>query len=839
MIGPALDRLVDVVTTHNRLVIVVMLVLTAGMVAGVTNLDTTQQADEDVDEFGDLEEIAALEHVDEAYLDDDGENVSHAAVYVRDEDGNALSREALLESLRYHQEVRESEELAEVLVSDDDVAGVANLVAIELADEPDADLEAQLDALEAADDEEVAAAVSATLSPESEALQFVPADYEPGSEASADHRLLFALETTDEEAHSDATAVLHEAAGEREGLEFFTLGEHAWAEANQQLNENTTQLILPVALALILGVLAFTYRDPVDVVVGMTGVVVSILWMFGILGWLGVAAGMTMIIGPILVGGISIDFGFHVFNRYREQRGPGDGVREPMNRGVRSVAVAFGLVTVTAAVGFLANLANPLELIRQLGVGITLGVASAFVVFVTLVPALKVSADGLLERFGFDRRKRPLGHGRYLRRALGASVTLARYAAPVVVVVALVAGAGGAVAWTALDQETIQQQTDDAPEWMQELPGPLAWEDPDIYERDRHVQAHYQTPDDDETAQAQLLVQGDVTDDAALEAVDAGLETGEETGFVFEQHGANTVVSPLSVMEAVAETDEAFAATFEAADTTGDGVPDQNLETVYDELYAAAPAEASQVIERTDGGEYESLRVIVPVDRSGTFDEQADGAREVATTVEGGDADLTATPVDMATVNQAVMGEIAQGIVHTLVIAVGVITVGLAAIYRAGRDSATLGVVTVVPIALVIGLVVGGMYVLEIPLTMLTALLMSLVVGLGIDYSIHVSDRFAQELEAGRGTLDALELAVTGTGGALLGSTLTSAGAFATLVLHPHPQLESFGAMVVLALVASFLLSVVVLPSLLYLWARHLDVEAPTRTATPAATPED
>ncbi|WP_255190748.1 efflux RND transporter permease subunit [Natronobeatus ordinarius] len=838
MIGPALEKLIDAVTTHNRVVIVVMLLLTAGMVAGVSNLDTTQQAEEDPDEFGDIEELDALEYVEERYADRETENVSYAAVYVSADDGNALSKAALLEALHYQQAVLESDELTDALATDGDVVGVANLVAIQLADDPAADLEAQLDALEAADDEAVAAAVSATLSPESEALQFVPASYEPGSETSPDHRLLFALETTDEEAYSDATAVLHEEAGERDDLEFFTVGEHAWAEGNQQLNENTTQLILPVALALILGVLAFTYRDPVDVVVGMTGVVVSICWMFGILGWLGVAAGMTMIIGPVLIGGISIDFGFHVFNRYREQRGPDDGIREPMKRGVRSVAVAFGLVTVTAAVGFLANLANPLTLIRQLGVGITLGVASAFVVFVTLVPALKVSADGLLERVGFNRRKRPLGHGPYLRRALGASVTLARYAAPVVVVVALVAGAGGAVAWTALDEESFQEQTDSAAEWKQNLPGPLAWDDPDIFEHDRYVQERYQTPDDDEAAHAQLLVRGDVTDDAALEAVDDGLETADETGFAFEQPGVNTAVSPLSVMDAVAETDEEFAATYEAADTTGDGVPDENLEAVYDELYATAPAEASQVIERTDG-EYDSLRVIVPVDRSTTFDEQADGAREVAATVEAGNAELTATPVDMATINQAVLGEITQGILHTLVIAVSVIAVGLAAIYRVSRDSATLGLVTVVPIALVIGLVVGGMHLFEIPLTMLTALLMSLVVGLGIDYNIHISDRFAQELEAGRDALEALELAVTGTGGALLGSTLTSAGAFATLVLHPHPQLESFGAMVVLALLASFLLSVVVLPSMLYLWARHLGTTTPERSVAPAVASED
>ena len=70
----------------------------------------------------------------------------------------------------------------------------------------------------------------------------------------------------------------------------------------------------------ILVVLAFSCRDLVDVIVEFTGVVFSVLWMFGIFGWLQTPAGMTMIIGPVLVVGPSVDYGLHVFMRYREER---------------------------------------------------------------------------------------------------------------------------------------------------------------------------------------------------------------------------------------------------------------------------------------------------------------------------------------------------------------------------------------------------------------------------------------------------------------------------------------------------------------------------------------
>jgi predicted RND superfamily exporter protein len=114
------------------------------------------------------------------------------------------------------------------------------------------------------------------------------------------------------------------------------------------------------------------------------------------------------------------------------------------------------------------------------------------------------------------------------------------------------------------------------------------------------------------------------------------------------------------------------------------------------------------------------------------------------------------------------------------------------------------------------------MYLLELPLNLLTALLMSLVIGLGVDYNIHIGDRFADELREGKPTFEALEAAVAGTGGALLGSTLTSAGAFSALLLVPVSQFRGFATIVVVALLIAFLVSVVVLPSALVLWTRYL-----------------
>ncbi|MFC6736364.1 RND family transporter, partial [Halolamina salina] len=635
----------------------------------------------------------------------------------------------------------------------------------------------------------------------------------------------------------NATAALYHSASERSAAGFFVVNSAAMRDARSHFFGEMVELVVPAALAFILVVLGFAYRDLVDVVVGMVGVALSVVWMFGLLGWLGVAAGMTSIIPVVLVAGLSIDYGFHVFNRYREQRGEAEAIREPMRRGVSLVATALVLVTVTAAIGFLANLSNPLPLIRDLGVSITLGVVSALLIFLTVVPALKIEVDGLLERAGIDRHKRALGHGRYLRPALTKAVTVARRAAPAVLVLTLVVGSAGGVAWADLDEESYQQNDGVVAEWKQELPDPIGWDPHPVPERSQHVDEVYQPASAEAATQEPILIEGEVTSDDTLEDLRRGVDYIDEQGLVVDRADTPGVRSPVTAMQSVAARNDSFAAVLDDADTDGDGVPDRNLEGVYDAFYAADSEVASSVIERDDG-EYESLLVTLSLDA-----DYADASDVVPELAEGADRmadgdDRTATVVGNLAVNDAVLGEVVGGILTTMVLALAAITLTLAAVFEYMHGSATLGLVVSVPIALVLGLVIGGMAVLSIPLTLLTALLMSLVIGLGVDYNIHVGDRFADERRAGAGTFEALEAAVTGTGGALLGSTLTSAGAFATIALVPHPQLQSFGAIVVVAMTTAFAMSVLVLPSLLTLWDRYVPASVAT-AATPAEIPQD
>jgi len=85
------------------------------------------------------------------------------------------------------------------------------------------------------------------------------------------------------------------------------------------------------------------------------------------------------------------------------------------------------------------------------------------------------------------------------------------------------------------------------------------------------------------------------------------------------------------------------------------------------------------------------------------------------------------------------------------------------------------------------------MYLLEIPFNVMTGMITSLTVGLGVAYSIHMSERYSLELKRTGSVWEAMSRTVTGTGGALLGSAATTVGGFGVLAFAILPPLQQFG----------------------------------------------
>ncbi|WP_225336094.1 efflux RND transporter permease subunit [Halomicrobium urmianum] len=699
----------------------------------------------------------------------------------------------------------------------------------ELAD-LDPTLENQTEELRSLNDSEVETVVADVLGGDSDqsarALAFMPDYYEPGStEANATLLVVtqesaggsFAPGDAPEEIE-DAQATTMDLAPDDDSMSILVYGDGVVSTEITDSMIDSVLLVGPLAVAFVLLVLVVVYRDLLDVLLGLLGIALVLVWTFGAMGWFDIAFSQPFIVVLVLLIGLSIDYGLHVVMRYREARGSSE---TPPSRAMAvalgSVGIALVYVTTTTVIGFLSNLTSPLGVFRELGVVSAIGIVATLLVFGLLVPALKVELDGLLERRGIDRVKPAVGAGGGLiNRLLDTGTTLATKAPYVVIAVALLVSATGA--YGATDIEASFEQSDflaeDPDDWLKDLPDPIA---PGTYTAETAID----TLDRDFVRQdttATILVRGDVTDPATLDRLDAARANASDMSSTETYaDGEAAVTDPVTVMDRVAADNESFNRTLSTADTDDDGNPDENVTAVYDELYRVAPEEAADVVHREDG-EYQAVRMVVTIDSGVDDDVVRDQMERIAGDADGEGVSVIAT--GDVIVNQITADQLAETALLSLVVALLSVVVVLAVAYRLTEGSASLGVVTIVPVAFTLTWVLGTMALLDIPFNIVTGMITGLTIGLGVDYSLHISERFNQELTEAETVPAALHETVTGTGGALLSSATTTASGFAVLLVAILPFLQSFGLITALTIVLSFLASVFVLPSLLVVWAR-------------------
>jgi predicted RND superfamily exporter protein len=677
---------------------------------------------------------------------------------------------------------------------------------------------------------------------------FMPTDYEQGS-TEADATMLVVQQKTD--GGTDPTgsqssdrivdsqlAMQTIANGETANVdEVLVFGSGIISHETTESMTDSIAIVGPLALLFVVVALVVAYRDILDILLGLVGIFAVLIWTFGFMGWAGIAFNQLFVAVPVLLIGLSIDYAIHVFMRHREERTQhaSEGVRESMGVALAGVGIALVWVTATTVIGFLSNLTSPVGPIQEFGVVSAFGITAALLVFGVLIPALKVEIDGFLEGRGWDRKKRAFGTGGgRFSAVLAVGSTAARRAPFVVLVLALLVSAGGAYGGSQVDTSFSQEDflADDPPAWTYDLPEPFTPSDYSAKENLDYVNENFLRQD----SQAQILVESDgrsVASATALDRIaDAQAAAEQSDVVVVLSNDEADVRSPLTVMERVAATNETFNATFTAADTDGDGVPDRNVEGVYDTLFEVAPDEASGVISRTDDGEYDAVRLVISTKGSATSSDVTEEMREIAAGIDSRGLEATAT--GQTVLFEIVQKQLLETVVQSLVITLLATFAFLMLAYRITEGSATLGAVTLLPVALSVSWILGTMYLLDIPFNILTGMITSLTVGLGVAYSIHLSERFTQELDRTGDVWESMRRAVTGTGGALLGSAATTVGGFGVLAFAILPPLQQFGIITGLTIIYAFLASVLVLPSLLIVWYRYL---GPGRSETTQATP--
>ena len=571
-------------------------------------------------------------------------------------------------------------------------------------------------------------------------------------------------------------------------------------------------IVTPAAVLLIFGFLIIAYRDLLDLILGVVALAMASIWTFGFLGLAGIPFNNIMISIPPLLLAVGIDFGIHAINRYREDRATGLDVGDAMRVATDQLLVAFFIVTGTTVIGFLSNLASELPPIRDFGIVAAVGIVFTFLIFGIFLPAAKVWIDRRRDGWPIPTfSQRPLGEeGSALGEVLSVGVWLANRVPIVVLVLAIVFSAGAAGYATGVDTSFSQEDflpPEEVSPLLKSLPEPFAPSDYDAVATINFLDDKFTSS---QGGSVTIYVEGRMENDAALERIyRAGEDPPEE--FVTDGNRRAESTSIVTIIQDRAEEDPEFAALVERNDRNDNGVPDDNLPTIYRELEASPAGDrASEYL----ADDHRSARVVYSAAADESDSDITAAGHEIADRFRA-----DATPTGDTVVFQAVSDLIYESAITSLALALGATVLFLTFIYWVLEGLPSLGLANLAPIVVAVASVAGTMRVLDIPFNSFTATILSLTIGLGIDYSVHVVHRFIDERRE-RALIPALRRTVIGTGGALLGSMATTAFGIGTLTLAVLTVLGQFGILTAISIVYSFLASLLVLPSTLAVWDR-------------------
>ena len=582
------------------------------------------------------------------------------------------------------------------------------------------------------------------------------------------------------------------------------------SDALQQESEEEMPQLLSLSLLLIIGILFLQFRKFSDVLLGFTGLIVTIVWMFGLAvvfgpEGLGVVGPFTQIstIVPVLLIGLGIDYAIHLNSRYREEQRHGLAPPAAASMAVRTVGGALVLATLTTVVGFLTNLVSPLPPIADFGVFTALGVISAFVVMTLLVPAARRVLDDrprALEKARRRRQERGPEKVSGLASLMGRTAAVAERAPKTALTVALLvtvvaAGAGSRI-------ETSFSQDDFVPEDSE--PGKLL----DTLENQFGG---------DLTESTYVLVDGDLTDVDVADAVAEAPAALADVDHVRSAGGTAEVTSPVTLLQSMAERSDEFAAAAARLGLEPDGTvaPDADLGALYDLARRAAPgrmarfldadADTAVLVVATTAGQEDAVALAEEM-------EAALGALRDA----GASTTVVSEPLVLDETLDALTASQTQGIVITLLGAL----VLLVAYFGIVERKPVLGAITMIPSIAVVGWVLGTMVLLDISFNVLTAMVASLAIGIGVPFGIHVTHRFMEDRRRYDTIDEAVRQTVTHTGSAMAGSAATTAAGFGVLVFASLAPMQQFGTIVAVTIVYSLLAAVLVQPSCLKLWGQ-------------------
>lgn len=570
-----------------------------------------------------------------------------------------------------------------------------------------------------------------------------------------------------------------------------------------EVTEEANMIIVPMIFFVIISILFVSFRRVSYVFLPLFTLVISTIWLFGTMVLLDIAFTTIAVALVPLIMGLGVDYSVHLSHHYRLELSKGKKPAEAIKTSILEVGNAMFLAMLTTVIAFLSFLSASLPPIRDFGLLLALGITYTFITAITLQAAIRYVLDR--KKKDFEKIKKHSFKLNILMGKLAKNVLChQKKIIACIILITILAGFGAFQIKTGFDFDSFIPESNPAREILEKI------------EKEYPFSSQNQE---------YILIEGRVSSRATLSGIIQTYSRIKNDKFAAKNSdGSLKTTSIYSIMGQAVNNNDSLIKKFNLEDDTKIPKTSDDVKRFFDYLYDSIEygSLTKSVIHRKTNGEYDAALIRIYVD----IVTEGRDAQEVEKDLKTLYSDLEKDIVDYGTADAIVTGDLiitysmTQSLTKSQIISTGLSVLLATLVLIIAYRKPTLGLVTIIPVLISMVWILGTMYFIGYDLNILTITVTSLTIGIGIDYSIHATERFKIVADKTGDITAAVCETISKTGGALLIAALTTTLGFIVLIFAPIPPQVQFGVITAITITYSFITSVLLLPLILAKWAK-------------------
>ncbi len=592
-------------------------------------------------------------------------------------------------------------------------------------------------------------------------------------------------------------AKLKEYDSEQDSISMRATGDSVIEYEITDVSMDANQIVVPLIFVVISIILFLSFFKVSYVLLPLLGLSISIVWLFGTMVLLGIEFMiMEIALIPMLMG-LGVDYSVHMFHNYRAELGKGKTPKESIISSITDIGMAMLLATITTFIAFLSFLTATMVPMRDFGLLCAIGISYVFIVTITLQAAIRYIID---RRKNLDKVKAKHDpNGKAMKKI---ARIVCNHPKPILSITVLITLA---MVFGAMQVQTGFNMEDFLPE------------------ENESVQALNGIMDEfpfSSQEKENILIEGQVATVQTLKEIKQTIHNFDDNKYVlFTRDNKPKTNSIISLIDSVAENNNSVSKRF---NLNSENIPktDSDVKGLFDYLYEKYEYDAIEILHKNDKGDYDATVVIVYTntfntetsDLNAVMGELYDELKEDIVDIKSNSAVITGDNTMMF----SIMKSMTESQIISTAICIALAGIVLVIAYR----KLSLGLIAMIPVCISTIWIVGTMYYIGYSLNVMTIMITSLTIGLGITYAIHAIERFRLVADKTGDVIGAISETVGHTGGALMIAALTTIAGFGMLMLTPMPVEQQFGLITALTILFAFLTSIFILPPALMYWGQ-------------------